>query len=324
MPDAAYIAPMPTRSLPAPSRPFVVAAASAILSLVLAGCGEASGPAPDPGLVGRIAFTRVNGAGRDIWVMNADGSAQTQLTRGGGEDDPAFSPDGTQIAFSHNADDILVMDANGGSQRNVTAGTTDGELAPSWSRDGSRFAFGTLNGPVETITVSGLDRRTVGNGASPDWALDGEHVLLVGFADPMSNELPGIVSVSLDGLQRTRVSPPTAADIDPALSPDGAHIAYVLRTITNTGGSYRTTYGIGIMRADGTDRRLVVGDTVAAYRTPVWSPDGTHLAFMSTRSGTEDIWVVRTDGGRLRQLTRSASGAGQGDHRSSHPTWTTP
>ncbi|NOT08940.1 MAG: hypothetical protein HOP28_12145 [Gemmatimonadales bacterium] len=48
--------------------------------------------------------------------------------------------------------------------------------------------------------------------------------------------------------------------------------------------------------------------------TPVWSPDGTQVAFASTVAGNEDIWVIRADGTGLRNVTNHASG-------DSHPNW---
>ena len=56
------------------------------------------------------------------------------------------------------------------------------------------------------------------------------------------------------------------------------------------------------IRADGTGARLLLR---RAY-SPAWSPDGSKLAFVSGRSGDEEIYVANADGGGVRRLTRSA------------------
>ncbi|MDE2663035.1 MAG: hypothetical protein OXI39_08535 [Gemmatimonadota bacterium] len=89
----------------------------------------------------------------DIHVMNADGSGQMNLTRGRVEfrdpfdEHPAWSPDGTWIAFSSDRDDrfdgnreIYVMGADGSGQTRLTNNSAD-DRTPAWSPDGTRIAF---------------------------------------------------------------------------------------------------------------------------------------------------------------------------------------
>jgi hypothetical protein len=88
----------------------------------------------------KIAFTRPD----EIFVMNADGSGQTQLTSNFDADlFPDWSPDGKQIVFSSNRDgdhEIFVMNADGTAQTQLTSnGALD--WLPVWSADGTRIAF---------------------------------------------------------------------------------------------------------------------------------------------------------------------------------------
>src|SRR5688572_17563925 len=84
-----------------------------------------------PGQNGKIAYERDG----DIWSMNPDGTAQTNLTNTpDAEFQPAWSPDGTKIAFAR-AEDIWVMQADGTGAVNLTSGISpfSSEYYPAWS-----------------------------------------------------------------------------------------------------------------------------------------------------------------------------------------------
>jgi dipeptidyl aminopeptidase/acylaminoacyl peptidase len=94
---------------------------------------------------------------------------------------------------------------------------------------------------------------------------------------------------------------------DPQLSPDGRTVAYV-RTSTNSETGVRNA-DIWAASSDGTGtaRLLVGGDK--SDTTPRFSPDGTKLAFISTRGGTPQIYVGSSDGNNITKLTTLAAGA---------------
>jgi Tol biopolymer transport system component len=76
--------------------------------------------------------------------MKADGSAVKRLTKEPGDDvEPAWSPDGTRIAFRSDRDgdsDIYVMNADGTGVARLT-NDPDTDLGPAWSPDGVKIAF---------------------------------------------------------------------------------------------------------------------------------------------------------------------------------------
>lgn len=115
----------------------------------------------------KLLFTRnlSNPTTYDIFVVNVDGTGQTNLTNTPGfamdEGDPAWSPDGAQIAFTAEGD-LWVMNADGSGVTNLTNENGLNQEQPSWSPDSSKIAWAFTGdfGGVSTILRSG-DNRTI-------------------------------------------------------------------------------------------------------------------------------------------------------------------
>src|SRR5262245_26785236 len=94
---------------------------------------------------------------------------------------------------------------------------------------------------------------------------------------------------------------------DPQLTPDGRQVAFV-RTTTDLKSGERNA-DIWTVPADGSSepRELIVGNKTD--NTPRFSPDGRHLAFISTRDGAPQVFFADAKGGDVRKITSLAMGA---------------
>jgi Tol biopolymer transport system component len=131
-----------------------------------------------------------SGPYRDVYVMNADGSDQRNLThtREAEEWAGGWSPDGRTIAFAQydgQSNRIFVINVDGSGKRALTHNIT--ETFASWSPDGRKIAFFDASALfVVNADGSGL-RRLARNAAfqgGPTWSPDGEKLIFVRLGHP--------------------------------------------------------------------------------------------------------------------------------------------
>lgn len=96
---------------------------------------------------GKVAFDRDGKNGQNnIWVMNPDGTGQTQLTQSGYNSSAAWSPDGTKRAFQRSTNgglhfEIYLVRADGTELTQLTSSATNSSFNPTCSPDGTKIAF---------------------------------------------------------------------------------------------------------------------------------------------------------------------------------------
>lgn len=161
---------------------------------------------------------------KEIWVINVDGTGLTKITTNvqlgtdsggpyyGWDVEPAWSPDGTVIAFSSTRDSLLggelyLVSPNGTNlTRLVLAGSDD--RSPSWSPDSQRIAFDLGGGPLNGINLinrNGTNVVHVTNaGTWPQWSPDGTKIALL--VPPIGGENPGIFTAAIDGSNLVRIT----------------------------------------------------------------------------------------------------------------------
>jgi Tol biopolymer transport system component len=247
--------------------------------------------------------------GKEIFVINADGSGLRQLTRNNVPDwEPAWSPDGQKIVWVSRdrgtGADVFVMNADGSDQRRLTP-TPGIRDEPRWSPDGRAILF-TAVPPGQPPSASGWPYRDVyvmhadGSGQrnlthtpngwefAPSWSPDGRHIVFSRLAGP-----PGevrIVVMDADGSAKHAVTPKLThtgdgwIGVTAAWSPDGQTIAF---------DYHDATY---VVNADGSGlRRLAETATFDS-----WSPDGRKLIIDQSAG----LLVMNADGSGQRNLTR--------------------
>ena len=143
----------------------------------------------------RIVFATVRFDNYEIYVMDADGGNQENLTNHPVDDmDPDWSPDGTKIAFVSNRNDgvyqVYVMDADGTNQIRLTYGPRR-KSHPDWSPDGQKIAFTVYPDHIEdeervphiaVMDSNGNNRKRHEDQASePSWSPDGHQIAFVSW-----------------------------------------------------------------------------------------------------------------------------------------------
>ncbi len=268
------------------------AALAAGLALVATACGGSGEARPD------LLMVSTRDGDYAIFELNADGGSQQRLTDQDSNADPqalffqvepAWSPDGTLLAFSSRRGrsfDLYTMRPDGTETRQVSS-TKENDGHPTWSPDGDSIAF--VRGEPGRIYVmnadgTGVRRLTedLAEESDPAWSPDGDWIAY-------TQRTPGTAIREIwlarpDGTERRRVTSFNSAIYGPAWSPDSKRIAFAADLD-------RPTYDIYSVDLSG-KARVRYTRTLSDSFEPAWSPDGATIAY--ARSGA--IETVDRDG----------------------------
>jgi TolB protein len=256
----------------------------------------------------KIFFVSSRSGHKEIWEMDYDGANQHQLTHLGSISlSPRVSPDGSRLAFSsltRSGWDIMMFSLE--LNRTVSFPRFGGtNLSPSWSPDGAKLAFSSSRtGDSEIFVADGsganLKRMTSYKGpdVSPTWnRKTGAQIAWVSGR----TGLPQIYTMEADGTNVQKLTDQGYA-VSPAWHPNGNFLAF----------SWIRHYGPGAPGADdlylmdlASKQWVQLTHDGGRNDFPSWSPDGRHVVFQSSRSGSEQIWTMLADGTNQKQLTFS-------------------
>ncbi|MBV6416688.1 MAG: Dipeptidyl-peptidase 5 [Steroidobacteraceae bacterium] len=309
-----------------------VAAANPYTAEAMWGLARIGNPTLSPD--GRLAVVPVtrydlaaNKGSTDLWMIPTDGGPARQLTSDKASDTaPAFSPDGSAIAFlSKRGDDtetqIYVIATDGGEARRVTD-IPVGVGAVKWFPDGKRLAFVADVWPELTKWEDQgkrLKERAEAKTSAKVW----ERAPIAYWDHFLDDREPHLFSIALEGGEPVAITRGSGYWLSKQeygtssydISPDGTEVAFVAdrdRTGIDANDDIIVIPACGCKPA-----RNLNPESVADESNPVYSPDGRYLAYAQKRTprfyaDTQRLMLLERATDRTRGLTeqwdRSADG----------------
>ena len=240
---------------------------------------------------GQIAFS---GADGNIYLVNRDGSSRHSLGAGL---DPAWSPDGSQIAFWRGTGD--------------TSGCENDPLQQTPK---------VCVGDVWVMRADGSNARLlISNGMKPSWSPDGRRIAY-STAQADAKGLHDLSVANADGGGAKQVTS-GFADVGAKWSPDGRRIIFGRCCISQGASSAIELYEIA---PDGSNVKRVFGSADIGSWAPAWSPDGKQVAFTGYNYGANkvSIWVLDYAAGTADPVTEAhQAGKTWVDNMDYGPAW---
>ncbi len=265
--------------------------------------------APDSSAILYHVSASTPGEEGTLWEIPALGGSPRRITSalGGGD----ISHDGTRVAAFqvHGGKTELMIVSRDGSVASrvaqVTASTIN--MSPRWSPDDRWIAFQTIrlnfDAHIEVVAAAGGAPRTVARSSDLrglSWLPDGTGLV---FSSSQGSTLPypptfSLRVVALDGTGERQVTFGDFSYRDPDVHKSGALVASQLR---NQSDVWR--FPVDGSPAENVGRAVRITRQTGAAQTPSLSPDGSEIVYLSDSGGHGNLWVARTDGSGVRQIT---------------------
>jgi TolB protein len=253
----------------------------------------------------RIAYVESN----TIRIIDSDGAGEESISATPNAMSPAWNPSGTLLTYSTfgATSRIMIVDVRTRQSRSLPNATPmNTNLTPVFSPDGSSIVYSHASETgsdlymVMTEDNTPARRISVGRGtdnAQPTFSPDGRRLA---FTSGRAGH-PEVYIMDADGTNAELLTSFDFGDknyrSDPDWSPDGRLVAFQSQF---PGGRFQ------LMTISLRDRSTKLLTSEGSNEQPSWAPDGRHIVFTSTRSGRRQLWVLDTESGRMRQLTRTS------------------
>lgn len=278
--------------------------------------------APGPIVFPKSTYTESEGLGGLFAHGPQRRSPTSQLTTSTRDNTPAYSADGSLIAFSGNREagigrgvHIYVMNADGTGVRALTSGESY-DSNPSFSPNGRQVVFDRRDGSggasdIYVVGIDGGDPRRLtddpGKDYDPVYAPNGKWIAFVSDRDhDVRTDRSDILTMRSDGSRVRVLIDGPRNESEPDISPDGRKIVFV--------SDRKQGPNLFVAGADGRRVRALTrsrGDCFrgVCYTSPAWAPDGKHIACLSSGRYHTDLEVMRADGTQRKEFASGGTEA---------------